>query len=83
MRNSVFYRPLRPNSNFKQLTNALYPIIHDETSFLASCFRLSNIYVILILALFKSQLFTSILILFSIILFFYTNLVHNQACLNV
>ncbi|MFS8032211.1 hypothetical protein Hanom_Chr17g01554921 [Helianthus anomalus] len=42
VRNSVFCRPFGPNTNFKQLTNALYLIIHDETSLLTCYFRLSN-----------------------------------------
>ncbi|KAJ0533741.1 hypothetical protein HanIR_Chr09g0411881 [Helianthus annuus] len=42
MRNSVFYRPFRPVTNFRQLTNALYPIIHDMTSYLKHRFRLST-----------------------------------------
>ncbi|KAJ0781591.1 hypothetical protein HanPI659440_Chr06g0251011 [Helianthus annuus] len=36
-------------TNFKQLTNALYPIIHDENSFLIRYFRIPNSYAILIL----------------------------------
>ncbi|KAJ0567329.1 hypothetical protein HanIR_Chr06g0283511 [Helianthus annuus] len=57
MRNSVFCRPFGPNSTFKQLTNALYSIIHDETSFLTRYFRLSNTYIIHILTFIKSKSF--------------------------
>ncbi|KAM0027989.1 hypothetical protein Hdeb2414_s0019g00546671 [Helianthus debilis subsp. tardiflorus] len=46
---SVLQDLFGPNINFKQLTNALNPIIHDEASFLTSYFCLSNTYVILIL----------------------------------
>ena len=58
MRNSVFYRPFGPNTSFKQLTNASYPIIHAETSSLTRYFRLSNTYIIHILAFIQCQLFT-------------------------
>ncbi|KAJ0947697.1 hypothetical protein HanRHA438_Chr01g0018681 [Helianthus annuus] len=50
MGNSVFYRPLGPNTSFKQLTNTLCPIIHDETSSLTCYFHLSNAHIIRILA---------------------------------
>ncbi|KAJ0733944.1 hypothetical protein HanPI659440_Chr11g0414141 [Helianthus annuus] len=71
MRISVFCRPFGPDSNFKQLTNALYPIIPDETSFLTHRFRLSNTYAILILAFVYSKsivhLYTPIILLYSFI----------------
>ncbi|KAJ0542242.1 hypothetical protein HanHA89_Chr09g0337621 [Helianthus annuus] len=57
-----------PNTNFKQHTNALYPIIHGETSFLTRYFHQSNTSAILILAFVsKSKSATFVPQLFSVI----------------